>query len=180
MELPLKVNQKERFVKENIMPALKIFGKRIGGPKEEDFKKRITMDDKMAPNFDVPKRASRVDFSEMNSKGPNMGKVNKVTKKEVSVEGNLGSVDRSNPDVIGPNMGQVITAPNDIAPNFAPIKEAIIEKEMDLQDKARRSMGFKKGGKVKAKSMASGGKVSSASKRADGCAMKGKTKGRFV
>ena len=35
-----------------------------------------------------------------------------------------------------------------------------------------------KGGKVK--KMAKGGKVSSASKRADGCATKGKTKGRFV
>ena len=37
---------------------------------------------------------------------------------------------------------------------------------------------FKKGGKVK--KMAKGGSVSSASKRADGCATKGKTKGRFV
>lgn len=35
-----------------------------------------------------------------------------------------------------------------------------------------------KGGKVK--KMAKGGSVSSASKRADGCATKGKTKGRFV
>lgn len=37
---------------------------------------------------------------------------------------------------------------------------------------------FKKGGKVK--KMAKGGKVSSASKRGDGCAQRGKTKGRFV
>jgi len=37
---------------------------------------------------------------------------------------------------------------------------------------------FKHGGKVK--KYASGGSVSSASKRADGCAVKGKTKGRFV
>lgn len=161
------------------MPALKIFGKRIGGPKEEDFKKRITTDDKMAPNFDVPKRASRVDFSEMTSKGPNMGKVNKVTKKEVSVEGNLGSVDRSNPDVIGPNMGQVITAPNDIAPNFTPIQNTAAP-EMDLQDKARKSMGFKKGGKVKAKtkSMALGGKTSQLAK-ANGIAIRGKTRGKI-
>jgi hypothetical protein len=36
----------------------------------------------------------------------------------------------------------------------------------------------KKGGSVK--KMAKGGSVSSASKRADGCATKGKTKGRFV
>ena len=40
------------------------------------------------------------------------------------------------------------------------------------------SIPFKKGGKVK--KMAKGGSVSSASKRADGCATKGKTKGRFV
>jgi hypothetical protein len=37
---------------------------------------------------------------------------------------------------------------------------------------------FKRGGNVK--KYASGGSVSSASKRADGCAVKGKTKGRFV
>jgi len=41
----------------------------------------------------------------------------------------------------------------------------------------RRPAEMKKGGKVK---MASGGKVSSASKRADGICKKGKTKGRFV
>ena len=40
------------------------------------------------------------------------------------------------------------------------------------------SAAMKKGGKVK--KMAKGGKVSSASKRGDGCATKGKTKGRFV
>lgn len=38
--------------------------------------------------------------------------------------------------------------------------------------------GMRKGGKVK--KMAKGGSVSSASKRGDGCATKGKTKGRFV
>lgn len=38
--------------------------------------------------------------------------------------------------------------------------------------------GMKKGGKVK--KMAKGGKVSSASKRADGCAVKGKTRGKMV
>jgi hypothetical protein len=39
---------------------------------------------------------------------------------------------------------------------------------------------LKKGGKVKAKKMAKGGSVGSASKRADGCAVKGKTKGRMI
>ena len=37
---------------------------------------------------------------------------------------------------------------------------------------------FKRGGSTK--KYAAGGSVSSASKRADGCATKGKTKGRFV
>ena len=58
-----------------------------------------------------------------------------------------------------------------------------------MGEKAPRGYGFKfrsdfaKGGKAKAKpvkKMAKGGKVSSASKRGDGCATKGKTKGRFV
>jgi hypothetical protein len=141
------------------MPALKIFGKRIGGPKEEDMSKRISKDDKIAPNFDVPKRASRVDFSEMTSKGPNMGKVNKVTKKETSVEtptGDIGSVNRlGNPEAIGPDMSKAI-------------KEVAVEKEMDLQEKARKSMGFKKGGKV------------SQLAKANGCAVRGKSKGRIV
>ena len=42
----------------------------------------------------------------------------------------------------------------------------------------REGMGMKKGGKVK--KYKKGGTVSSASKRADGIAVKGKTKGRFV
>ena len=49
--------------------------------------------------------------------------------------------------------------------------------DMDLPAGART---YKKGGKVKAKKMAKGGSVSSASKRADGCAVKGKTKGRMI
>ena len=40
------------------------------------------------------------------------------------------------------------------------------------------SPGYKRGGSVK--KYASGGSVSSASKRADGCATKGKTRGKFV
>jgi hypothetical protein len=43
-----------------------------------------------------------------------------------------------------------------------------------------KKMGMKKGGAVKTKKMASGGKVSSASKRGDGCAIRGKTKGKLT
>jgi hypothetical protein len=50
--------------------------------------------------------------------------------------------------------------------------------KLDLVDDKFEKL--KKGGKVKAKKMSSGGKVSSASKRADGCATKGKTKGRII
>ena len=42
----------------------------------------------------------------------------------------------------------------------------------------KNPQGVKRGGTIK--KMAKGGKVSSASKRGDGCATKGKTKGRFV
>ena len=42
----------------------------------------------------------------------------------------------------------------------------------------KKGLGMKKGGKVK--KMASGGKVSSASSRGDGCAQRGKTRGRMV
>ena len=47
-----------------------------------------------------------------------------------------------------------------------------------LPEDVRNNMGFKRnGGKISYKS---GGKVSSASKRADGCAQRGKTRGRIV
>jgi hypothetical protein len=49
---------------------------------------------------------------------------------------------------------------------------------IDAAREAREVDGMKSGGRVK--KYASGGSVSSASKRADGCATKGKTKGRFV
>jgi hypothetical protein len=47
----------------------------------------------------------------------------------------------------------------------------------DPMDQARRSMGMKKGGKVKC--MSSGGS-SKASSRGDGCAQRGKTRGRMI
>jgi hypothetical protein len=46
-------------------------------------------------------------------------------------------------------------------------------KNKEEEEEAEKAAGMKRGGKVKAKG-------SSASKRADGCAVKGKTKGRMV
>jgi hypothetical protein len=46
-----------------------------------------------------------------------------------------------------------------------------------VNERMRNTFGMKKGGAVK--KMASGGSVSSASKRADGIAVKGKTRGKM-
>ena len=55
------------------------------------------------------------------------------------------------------------------------------QKKIDEQDKAARETMQKVKEKVKSfLPFKSGGKVSSASKRADGCAQRGKTKGRMV
>ena len=62
-----------------------------------------------------------------------------------------------------------------------PLKEFIRSETAKANKEIKESTdpgGYKKGGKVK--KMASGGKVSSASKRADGCATKGKTKGKML
>jgi hypothetical protein len=135
----------ESFKKKSPMSADGIDRELEGRPANPDFpgKLGISPSDKIGPKFNAPK---------------------KVTKKEITVEGDYGSVDRDNPDVIGPDMGKISKAAADIA-------------DIDMQDKARRSMGFKRGGKTKC--MSSGGK-SSASRRADGCAIRGKTRGRMV
>jgi hypothetical protein len=61
-------------------------------------------------------------------------------------------------------------------------KAASWEKEDEKMARAQRlvraASAMRRGGSVK--KYAAGGSVGSASKRADGCAMKGKTKGRFV
>jgi hypothetical protein len=99
----------------------------------------------------------------------------KVTKKEVSVEatptGNIGSVDRT-ADVIGPDMSQVI---KDVAP-IKPTRD-FTATEMAQNLMSRDYNRMKKGGTVKAKAKP---KASSASKRADGCAIRGKTRGRNI
>jgi len=62
-------------------------------------------------------------------------------------------------------------APSRATPSFASLGGMTMREKMA----AMRGQGMKKGGSVKAKP-----KMSSASKRADGCAMKGKTRGRMV
>jgi hypothetical protein len=114
-------------------------------------RRAILPNEKIGPNFKVPK---------------------KITKEKVSIEtpsGDIGSVDRT-ADVIGPNMSQVI---KDVAP-IKPTRDfTATEMAQNLMSPGYNKM--KKGGAVKSKP-----KVSSASKRADGCATKGKTRGRIV
>lgn len=100
----------------------------------------------------------------------------KVTKEKISVEtpavdtpsvGNFGSVDRTNPEVIGADMGFTKPAPVEERSYNAPSSKVDKSTWEDPMVQARRSMGFKKGGSVK----------SSASSRGDGIAQRGKTRG---
>ena len=95
------------------------------------------------------------------------------------------------------NQGLVNVSPEDYIPGIGMVK-GVLKKGLTRLMKPRMKtyspsefeamtpkigrenlkLGMKKGGSVK--KMASGGKVSSASKRADGCAIKGKTRGRMV
>ena len=67
--------------------------------------------------------------------------------------------------------GEAAAAPSRETPSFASLKGMTMREKMA----AMRGQGMKKGGSVKAKP-----KMSSASKRADGCAMKGKTRGKMI
>jgi hypothetical protein len=104
----------------------------------------------------------------------------KVTKEKISVEtpavdtpsvGNFGSVDRTNPEVIGADMGTYKPAPVEERSYNAPARPASDNSRFSTSN----PMGMKKGGKVKC--MSSGG--SSASSRGDGIAQRGKTRGHI-
>jgi len=121
--------------------------------------------------------ASRTDFSD-EKMGPKFKAdtkpIKKITKEKVSVEtpsGNIGSVDRT-ADVIGPDMSKVI---KDVVATKPAREFTATEMAQNLMSPGYNKM--KKGGAVK--KMSSGGKVSSASKRADGIATKGKTRGKI-
>jgi hypothetical protein len=72
-----------------------------------------------------------------------------------------------------PTMGK---AARDDMRKAKDMRESVPSSVRDYE--AYKDSEMKKGGMVKKYAM--GGKVSSASKRADGCAVKGKTKGRMV
>ena len=128
--------------------------------------------DNLAPDFSSAKVMRRKYFGK--DIAPNMSKINKkkpvkVTKKEVSVEamptGEIGSVDF--------NTEVAASAPDMARTNIpAPVEERSfnLPKDEGSRFSSSNPMGMKRGGSVK----------SSASSRADGCAIRGKTKGRIV
>ena len=128
--------------------------------------------DKIGPNFDVPRRASRVDNSDGSKVGPNMGKVNKAKPKATvkKLKDTSGDYYTANGD-----SGEMGSASGEIGANMGQVnKEYKSNASVGLRGDAD-SDGMKRGGKVK--KMAGGGSVSS---RADGCVTKGKTKCRFI
>ena len=82
------------------------------------------------------------------------------------------------PDVLDEVRSSGETSLNKVIPMTEEDKKVLNSKEFKRASEGTKDM--KKGGAIKAKKMASGGSVSSASKRADGCATKGKTKGRII
>jgi hypothetical protein len=120
---------------------------------------------------DKPNIASRTDFSDEKI-APKFKVPKKTAKEKVETpSGDMGSVDRTEEVIAsGPDMSKVIK------------EEVKPKREFTATEMAQNLMspGYnkKKGGMIK--KMSSGGKVGSASKRADGCAMRGKTKGRMI
>ena len=122
-------------------------------------------------------------------------KATKVTKKEVTVEtpsGNIGSRNSFDAGEVSPfakreaAVEKLIDYPSRTADVVAEkVEEAKAADEPRFS--ANNPMGMKKGGSVRAKAkskskcMSSGGSTSSkASSRGDGCAQRGKTRGRMV
>ena len=178
--LKKKVKQKVKSFKEFIMAELKIGGKTIKEIGDEARARRRAFTESFLPKTKTTSGniASRTDFSDEKI-GPKFRAdtkpVKKITKEKVSVEtpsGDIGSVDRT-ADVIGPDMSKVI---KDVVATKPARDFTATEMAQNLMSPGYNKM--KKGGAVK--KMASGGKVSSASKRADGIATKGKTRGRMI
>ena len=162
------INNKPTFVDEDSNDDGKL---RIGGKTVNEI---LAMGSKSKPSGNI---SSRTDFSD-DKIAPKFKAdtkpVKKITKEKVSVEtpsGDIGSVDRT-ADVIGPDMSKVI---KDIAATKPAREFSATEMAQNLMSPGYNKM--KKGGAVKTKCMSSGG--STASKRADGCAVRGKTKGKM-
>jgi hypothetical protein len=154
---------------------LRVFGKTLEEMREnrrttgETFPSKFSKKEG-ASSDNKPNIANRTDFSN-DKMGPNFKVVKKEPKKVEAKEGERGNVDRTE-DVkaSGPDMSKVNK--EDVKP----------KKEFTATEMAQNLMspGYNKNKGGVIKKMSSGGKVGSASRRADGCAMRGKTKGRMI
>ena len=163
------INNKPTFVDEDSNDDGKL---RIGGKTVNEI---LAMGSKSKPSGNI---SSRTDFSDdkiaPKFKAPK--KINKepVKEKVETPSGDIGSVDRTD-DVIDPDMSK-ITKVDEEKENKVKAAREFTAMEM-AQNLMSPGYNKKKGGMVKTKKMFSGG--STASKRADGCAVRGKTKGKM-
>ena len=163
------INNKPTFVDEDSNDDGKL---RIGGKTVNEI---LAMGSKSKPSGNI---SSRTDFSDdkiaPKFKAPK--KINKepVKEKVETPSGDIGSVDRTD-DVIGPDMSK-ITIVDEEKENKVKAAREFTAMEM-AQNLMSPGYNKKKGGMIKTKKMSSGG--STASKRADGCAQRGKTKGKI-
>ena len=163
------INNKPTFVDEDSNDDGKL---RIGGKTVNEI---LAMGSKSKPSGNI---SSRTDFSDdkiaPKFKAPK--KINKepVKEKVETPSGDIGSVDRTD-DVIGPDMSK-ITKVDEEKENKVKAAREFTAMEM-AQNLMSPGYNKKKGGMIKTKKMSSGG--STASKRADGCAQRGKTKGKM-
>ena len=154
---------------------LRILGKTLEEMREnrrstgETMPSKFSKKDNTSPTSkDKPNIASRTDFSDEKI-APKFKAPKKMAKEKIETpSGDMGSVDRT-ADVIGPDMSKVI---KDVVATKPAREFSATEMAQNLM-----SPGYnkKKGGMIK--KMSSGG--STASKRADGCAVRGKTKGKM-
>jgi hypothetical protein len=183
MVLLLKANQEERIFKEIIMAKkyadddgkLRIFGTTLDEMRAnrratgETFPSKFTKNTLRQSSIDnlQPTTGKRVDFSD-EKMGPKF-RVNRPRPAPMK-EGEYGNVNREgNPEAIGPDMGTVNKEAAKAARDFTAMEMA--------QNLMSPGYNKKKGGMIKTKKMSSGG--STASKRADGCAQRGKTRGKM-
>ena len=106
------------------------------------------------------------DMEEMQAM-PGTRAMRKLREAKVDNEGGMGPVREMVKGVMG-GVGNVLGPIKDLASGRKPRTE---EEMSELTREIGRGIG---------RGMKSGGKVGSASKRADGCAIKGKTRGRMV
>ena len=171
-------------------------GKEIRAKLKEEARKRArlrSMEESQAKKTAAP--GSEGYKPTKTNMGPNMSQVNKMDKKpapapkkETAPVYQDAKLNRSNAPQ--PNMNQVNKPDRDKT-----VRDAMPKKGEDKMEWAKNAMksaqgllqrptSMKKGGKVgmgmTKNNYKKGGSVSSCSKRADGCAVKGKTKGRMV